>query len=187
MASPRRCNLDREASGSAESPTDEMTDSRDDTTDERADAERLRGKSGPARRGSGGKDRPKPTPVRHMTAVEAPPPPVEPDLEQAELTAGEQDWIVRVAGRAGGAEASATPLLLLGFWRAESSDGERQREALVVGRALAELTPAALAEAFAESRPPPEPEGPASDDARRRHPERRPRGRSRGGGRRRGR
>lgn len=108
-------------------------------------------------RGKGKAERTKPTPVRAMAAVEAPPPPTDPDLEEAEVSIGEITWLVRVVGRSGGAECSATPLLLLGFWKADAPEGEREREALVVGRTLRDLTPAALRRAFRRSVPPPEP------------------------------
>ncbi len=98
--------------------------------------------------------RTKPTPVRDLAASEAPPSPAEPDVEEAEVTVEDVDWLVRVIGRSGGARASAPPLLLLGFWRASRAEGEREREALVVGRALAELTPAALRGAFRDSTAP---------------------------------
>lgn len=92
-----------------------------------------------------------------MAAAEAPPPPAEPDVEEVDITVEEVDWIVRVVGRSGGARPSATPLLLLGFWRAGSPEGERERETLVVGRALADLSPARLRAALEESEAPPEP------------------------------
>lgn len=107
--------------------------------------------------------RSKPTPVRAMAAVDAPPPPVEPDLEEATLDVEEAEWKVRVVGRAGGGRPSATPMLLLGFWPASDDEGGHEREALVVGRSLAEMTPAALHSAFESSGPPPPPREPVRE------------------------
>lgn len=95
--------------------------------------------------------------MRDMAAAEAPPPPAEPDVEEVGVTVGDVDWIVRVVGRSGRARTSAAPLLLLGFWQAATPDGERERESLVVGRALSDLSPERLATALEESVEPPEP------------------------------
>ena len=86
-------------------------------------------------------------------------------------------WTVKVVGRSGGRPDPATPLLLLGFWKAGEDGGRRRREALVVGRALADLSPAALRNAVLESTPPPEPERAGKG---REGPDRRGRGRRRG-------
>ncbi|NNL30763.1 MAG: hypothetical protein HKO77_07055 [Gemmatimonadetes bacterium] len=113
--------------------------------------------------------------------MDAPLPPVEPDLEEAEVTVEGAAWKVRVVGRAGGARPSDTPLILLGFWPEQATEGDRVREALVVGRSLAEMTAGALQSAFSSSTPPPTPRDPASDAdgrGRRRHG-----GRGRGRGR----
>ncbi len=98
--------------------------------------------------------RPKPTPVREMAPVESTPAPTEPDLEEAEVSIEGETWAVRVLGRSGGERASATPLLLLGFWEEDPDAHAPDREALIVGRTLAGLTPAALRSAFDESEPP---------------------------------
>lgn len=98
--------------------------------------------------------RPKPTPVRDLAPVESTPAPTEPDLEEAEVRIEGDVWAVRVLGRSGGERASATPLLLLGFWEDEHEGAAPDREALIVGRTLADLTPAALRNAFDEARPP---------------------------------
>lgn len=91
-----------------------------------------------------------------MAAAEAPPSPTEPDLEEAEVSVDDAAWLVRVVGRSGDAGHSPTPLLLLGFWKADAAEGEREREALVVGRALRDLTPSALRRAFRHSMTPPD-------------------------------
>ena len=130
--------------------------------------------------GGGRRESKKPTPVREMPAVEAPPPsPAEPDLEEAEVSIDDDSWVVKVLGRSGGKRASATPLLLLGFWP-EEAEGEHRLEALVVGRTLAELTPAALRGAHREAQPPPEPPERRQDTGGRSGGSRRPR-RSRDG------
>lgn len=122
----------------------------------------------------------KPTPVRAMAAVEAPPPPVAPDLEEAEVTVEETTWTIRVVGRAGGARPSDTPLLLLGFWPEGALEGERAREAMVVGRSLAGMTPAALEDAFAASAPPLPRRDPSPESSARGRRSRGGRGRKRG-------
>jgi hypothetical protein len=63
-------------------------------------------------------------------------------------------WTVRVLGRSGSSETRSPPLLLLGFW-AQETVGEPDREATVVARALADLSPARLEDAFGGSAPPP--------------------------------
>lgn len=98
--------------------------------------------------------RPKPTPVRDMAPVESTPAPTEPDLEEAEVSIEGETWTVRVLGRSGGERASATPLLLLGFWEDDPEADDPDREALIVGRTLASLTPAALRSAYRASEPP---------------------------------
>lgn len=124
-------------------------------------------------------DRAKPTPVRDMAAVDAPPPPVEPDVEEARVVVNDDEWTVRVVGRAGGSAPSATPLLLLGFWPVGGAEEGRTREALVVGRSLAQMTPAALVTAFEASSPAPSPRevGSASKGSVRRGRDGRSRGR----------
>ncbi len=142
---------------------------------------------GSAKRSGGGKARDegnpraaKPTPVRAMAAVEAPPPPVPPDLEEAEVTVDEIRWTIRVVGRAGGARPSDTPLLLLGFWPEGALEGDRAREAMVVGRSLAGMTPAALEDAVAASAPPVPRRDPSPESSTGRRRSRGGRGRKRG-------
>ena len=122
----------------------------------------------------------KPTPVRALAAVDAPPPPVAPDVEDVEILVGDARWTVRVMGRSGGALPSDTPLLLLGFWASEESSGGHTREALVVGRALSEMTPASLERAFHASNPPPPPVDPVQEPKGRGRRGRGRRGRRRG-------
>ena len=101
----------------------------------------------------------KPTPVREITST-PPSPSVDPDLEEVELEVGGKAWIVRVVGRSGGVSTSPAPLLMLGFRESlEPGDGP-DREALVVGRLLSELSPAQLESAFEQSRAPPDPDRP---------------------------
>lgn len=110
-----------------------------------------------------------------MATAEAPPPPAEPDVGEVEILSDGVEWVVRVVGRSGGARPSATPLLLLGFWRADSPGGEREREKLLVGRMLSDLSPDELVSALEASDPLP------GDPSRRRREARK--GRSRRGSR----
>jgi hypothetical protein len=94
-----------------------------------------------------------------------PPPPTEPDEQEVELEVGNERWCVVVLGRSGGRGSAAVPLLLLGFRRTagdstdvaveDRSDRSVEREALVVGRTLAALTPTELERALEDSREPP--------------------------------
>jgi len=115
---------------------------------------------------SGGRS--KPMSARAMAASEGRPAPVEPDVEEAVFRYESTEWIARVVGRAGGPHPAAAPLLLLGFWRADNPAGERLREALTVGRDLADLTESGLRESLARARePPPLPaDAPGRDDDR---------------------
>ncbi len=85
---------------------------------------------------------------------------VEPDVDRRTVELDGATWTVKVEGRAGGGASTGTrptaPLLLLGFYRQEE-DERATREALVVGRALARLTPRQLEEAFATAEAPPDP------------------------------
>lgn len=112
--------------------------------------------------------RPKPTPVRDMAPVESTPAPTEPDLEEAEVSIEGDTWAVRVLGRSGGERASATPLLLLGFWRDRQEGDDPDREALIVGRTLADLTPAGLRNAFDASEPPRKRPTPSQEERKKR-------------------
>ena len=108
----------------------------------------------------------KPTPARDLVAGEArelavagPPagrasPTTEPDVGEVALEADGALWTVRVLGRAGGSDTRSPPLLLLGFW-AGGREAESHREATVVARTLAELTPSRLEDALARSSAPP--------------------------------
>lgn len=118
------------------------------------------GKPAPREGARGRSERRKPTPVRAMASAEAPPSPTEPDVAQVDLAIDEVDWVVRVIGRSGGTATSATPLLLLGFWRAEGAEGakgvegEHEMEVFVVGRALSDLSRATLEAALGKAEKP---------------------------------
>jgi hypothetical protein len=88
-----------------------------------------------------------------MAKTDAPPPRVEPDTDEVSFEVEGRGWVVRVLGRAGGSARGATPLLLLGFWEAGSSDGDPARETLTVGTTLSELSVSGLEQAFSKSRP----------------------------------
>lgn len=98
----------------------------------------------------------RPTPVRlAMDAERQTPDPV--DLPSRTFsTGGEEDeeWIVRVEGRAetGGVHDRGAPLLFLTFARSGEPE-ERVLEAIRVGRHLADLSEGALREALAAARP----------------------------------
>lgn len=81
-------------------------------------------------------------------------PDVEADVEEATVEVDRLSWTVRVQGRSGGASAVSAPLLLLGFWKGQSASLPPDREALVVGRLLADLSESELAEALAGSSDP---------------------------------
>jgi len=77
-----------------------------------------------------------------------------PPQADVELEAGGERWIVRVLGRSTSGPASAAmPFLLLGFFGADAPS-EPRREALVVGRDLAELTQLELLAAWQSGRAP---------------------------------
>lgn len=109
----------------------------------------------------GVEERHKPTPVRATAVVESLPEPVDPDLDHATIVVEGQEWVIRVVGRAGGSGLSATPLLLLGFWPRGDAERAHAREALVVARALAELSTEQLEMAFGASVTPTTPLSPA--------------------------
>ena len=99
----------------------------------------------------------KPTPVRDLAAPGVSPgafPEVEPDIDEATVEVDGTSWTIRVQGRSGGSDAMKPPLLLLGFWKAQTVASPPDREALVVGRLLADLTEDDLEAALAESRDP---------------------------------
>lgn len=98
----------------------------------------------------------KPTPVRELASAGASPD-AEPDIDEVSVDVDGVSWTVRVCGRSGGASPAKAPLLLLGFWRSESTTSSPHREALVVGRLLADYTADELEAALAASREPPEP------------------------------
>jgi hypothetical protein len=130
---------------------------------------------GPPRLLTGGSDHPavtgrasesgKPTPVRDLATpgarrgaspgVESH---VEPDVAQATVEVDGMFWTVRVQGRSGGGSAVNAPLLLLGFWKAQPASSPPDRETLVVGRLLADMTEGELAAALAESCNPRDPD-----------------------------
>ena len=75
-----------------------------------------------------------------------------PDLDEALLEVADGAWVVRVLGRGGSGDGRSAPLLLLGFWRADTPTGDPEREAFVVGRTLAAQSPESLEKALQVSR-----------------------------------
>ena len=99
----------------------------------------------------------KPTPVRVLATRGVSPgasPDLEPDIAEATVEVDDTSWTVRVRGRSGGSSAARAPLLLLGFWKAQTVTSLPDRETLVVARLLADLTEDDLETALAESRDP---------------------------------
>lgn len=76
----------------------------------------------------------------------------EPDEEEVCLELDGEEWRVRVLGRAGACSRGATPLLSVGFLRADCGSDETVREAYVVARTLADVTLETLERAFVEAR-----------------------------------
>lgn len=78
------------------------------------------------------------------------------DIEETSVEVDGMDWIVRLLGRAGGGASlgvtSAVPLLLVSFRPSREKDAA-EREALVVGRTLADLTPEQLEQALRRAAP----------------------------------
>ena len=99
----------------------------------------------------------KPTPVRDLVTQGVSPGDtanVETDVGEATVEVDGTSWTVRVRGRSGGASAGKTPLLLLGLWKAQAATSLPDREALVVGELLVDMTAGDLETALAESREP---------------------------------
>ena len=99
----------------------------------------------------------KPTPVRDLATPSVSPGAsleVEPDVDAATMEVDGTSWTIRVQGRSGGSAAARTSLLLLGFWKGQTTASPPDREALVVGCLLADLTEDDLEAALAESRDP---------------------------------
>lgn len=107
---------------------------------------------------SGGEGVSRPTPVRDLPGSEtgagsegeAPPRP------SSTLQIEGTTWTVRVRGWGRAGASSATPLILLGFFRSPD-DEEPERELLVAARSLEGLSEVQLAEAFGRAEPPPKP------------------------------
>jgi hypothetical protein len=95
----------------------------------------------------------KPTPARVMAATEGEPSPSAATVETITLESGGSSWSVRVLGRSGGGDASAVPLLLLGFWEGLEPQGDPQRERVVVGRSLTTMSDGDLRDALTAARP----------------------------------
>ncbi len=95
-----------------------------------------------------------PTPVRAVAAPLPAPPEAGRSATDAELRTGDERWTVRVLGRSvSGPSSARTPFLLLGFFDADEPS-EPRREALVVGRDLADLTESELLTAWHAGRVP---------------------------------
>lgn len=107
---------------------------------------------------------PPPTPVRTLLAAasghEAETPSAAPSAApepepRAKLEVDGRTWTVGEVGRSlGGPSAAPVPLLLVGFFQDPEGE-EHQREALVVGRALRDLSEDQLEAALRASREPP--------------------------------
>ena len=63
-----------------------------------------------------------------------------------------KEWTVRVIGRS---QTQTATLLMLGFWISAEDAGAPDREILIGGRALSDLSLVQLELAYEESRPPP--------------------------------
>jgi len=96
-----------------------------------------------------------PTPVRAAPPVAAAPSePARASAADVELEAGGERWTVRVIGRSvSGPALAPMPFLLLGFFLADEPAAPR-REALLVGRDLADLTDLELLAAWHSGRSP---------------------------------
>ena len=100
----------------------------------------------------------KPTPVRNLGSARNSTQ-VEPDTEIVAIEVEGVSWTVRVQGRSGGSSPARAPLLLLGFWKSAPSapsDAPPDREALIVGSSLADLSADELVEVHAQSKEPAE-------------------------------
>lgn len=123
-----------------------------------AESEPLRGgreapRSGRKGRGGRGRGRRKPTSARAMARPEGAPSPVDRDTSETSFECDDEAWVVRVLGTSGGSGLGATPLILLGFWKADATHGDPVRETLTVGRTLSELSSATLEQALMSSQP----------------------------------
>lgn len=137
-------------------PTDQATrlpSARDTATGDEARPSG-RPKRGESRRGQRRGAAPTPRPARDAAPTEPLPAGPEPDVAEASFEVGDEAWVVRVLGRAGGSRDGATPLLLLGFWAPDSGGADHIRELLIVGRALSELTDSDLRAAHGRAGPP---------------------------------
>lgn len=94
-----------------------------------------------------------PRPARDAAPPDPSPTGPEPDAAEVTLEVGDETWVVRVLGRAGGSQDGATPLLLLGFWAPDSDGADHARELLIVGRTLNELTDSDLRETYERAAP----------------------------------
>lgn len=100
------------------------------------------------------------------------------EIDEVDFITGDERWIARRIGQSGGGSTNKAPLMLVGFWRADRSDGPHLSETLLVGSSVATLPldsfPTALEKArLFEERP-----GKGTPD----NAKRRGRGRSRRGG-----
>jgi hypothetical protein len=100
----------------------------------------------------------RPTPAREGVPAQAgEPEPARPEAESITVSVDGVAWTVRVRGRTrAGTDTAPTPLLVLGFFR-DATEEVPELEALVVARALDDLTTRQLERAFGVARPPPEP------------------------------
>jgi hypothetical protein len=111
-----------------------------------------RSPSGPDHKDGAGR---KPTPVRAMTGSEPGRSVAEPDPEEVRFQLDGEEWRARVLGRSGAGRRGATPLLLVGFSRADGGADETDGEVYIVGRSLADTTIETLERALREVRMPP--------------------------------
>lgn len=76
----------------------------------------------------------------------------ESDPEEVILAVDGKEWTVRVIGRS---QTQTAALLMLGFWISAEDGGAPDREILIGGRSLSELSLVQLELAYEESSPPP--------------------------------
>ncbi len=97
-----------------------------------------------------------PTPARALLGQTEEESSGSPKLEEAVVEVGDDRWTVRVSGRGRtGAATGGAPVLLLTFRKGDAEAPEREK--LVVGRALSELSEEQLRRALERGRPPVDP------------------------------
>jgi len=147
-----------------ESPTTSLRSAREIASDHSGpkvggppDSTGRRGGRRGRRRGAGRHEHRKPAPAR--AADDDAKPASEPDdVEEVDLEVEGSTLTVRITGRSGGVGTKQAPLLMLGFWTDAREASPPDREALVVGGLLRELTDDQLLDAWGRSKPIPDPD-----------------------------